>query len=181
VTTKEIEPRVREVFARRQQFDPTDESALHFWDTAENRRETEKIMRGMEIFLGVVGGMTLLVAGVGLANMLFVMVHRRTREIGMQMAIGARRRAVTSQIVGEALILAAIGGYLGIGLAWLLVEGLMRLPVKSEGLQFLGKPTLSLPMGLITVLALVGIGCLAGALPARRAVRLNPVEALRHE
>jgi putative ABC transport system permease protein len=88
---------------------------------------------------------------------------------------------VTSQIVGEALVLAALGGYLGIGLSWLLVEAIMRVPVQSEALQFLGKPTLSIPMGLITALALVGIGCLAGALPARRAVKLNPVEALRHE
>lgn len=180
-TTAEVEPQVREVFARRQHFDPTDESALHFWDTVKNREMGDKIARGMEVFMGVVGGMTLLVAGVGLANMMFVIVQRRTREIGMQMAIGAHRRAVTSQIVGEALVLAALGGYLGIGLSWLLVEAIMRVPVQNEALQFLGKPTLSIPMGLITALALVGIGCLAGALPARRAVKLNPVEALRHE
>jgi putative ABC transport system permease protein len=113
--------------------------------------------------------------------MLFVMVHRRTREIGMEMAIGARRRAITGQIVGESLILAAIGGYLGIGLSWLLVEIIQKVPVKNEALGFLGKPTLSFPLGAVTVLALAGIGCLAGALPARRATRLNPVEALRHE
>ncbi|MBM3287625.1 MAG: ABC transporter permease [Candidatus Eisenbacteria bacterium] len=179
--SKEVEKKVREVFARRQRFDREDESALHFWDTIENRKETAKVMNGMQIFLGLVGGMTILVAGVGLANMLFVMVHRRTREIGMQMAIGARKAAITSQVVGESLILAGIGGYLGIGLSWLVVELLQRIPIKNEGLQFLGKPTLSLPLGIVTVAVLVGIGCLAGALPSRRAARLNPVEALRHE
>ena len=129
----------------------------------------------------MIGAMTLLVAGVGLANMLFVMVHRRIREIGMQMAIGARRAAVTAQVVGESLILASLGGYLGIGLAWLIVELLQMVPVENEGLQFLGKPTLSIPLGIVTVVVLVGIGCLAGSLPARRAASLNPVEALRHE
>jgi putative ABC transport system permease protein len=178
---EEVEKRVRAVFAARQRFDPEDESAIHFWDTARNRVESDKIMKGMQIFLGIVGAMTLLVAGVGLANMLFVTVHRRTREIGLQMAMGARRAAVTAQIVGEALLLAGIGGYLGIAMSWLLTEAIQRVPIRSEALQFLGKPTLSLPLGAVTVLVLVGIACLAGVLPARRASRLNPVEALRHE
>jgi putative ABC transport system permease protein len=180
-TTAEMEPRVREVFARRQRFDPTDTGALYFWDTVKNREMTDKITMGMQIFLGMVGAMTLLVAGVGLANMLFVMVQRRTREIGMQMAIGAQRGAVVSQVVGEALILAAIGGYLGIGLSWVLVEVIQKIPIKSDALRFLGKPTLSIPLGIVTAVVLIGIGCLAGTLPARRAARLNPVEALRHE
>jgi putative ABC transport system permease protein len=180
-STSEVEPQVREIFARRQRFDPSDRSAIGFWDTARNRVESDKIFRAIQIFLGMVGAMTLLVAGVGLANMLFVMVGRRTREIGLSMAIGAHRAAVTSQIIGEALVLAGIGGYLGIGLSWLLVELLQRVPVRSQALQFLGKPTLSLPLGIVTAVVLVGIGCLAGALPARRASRLNPVEALRHE
>ncbi len=181
VGTEAVEAKVREVFARRHRFDPTDESALHFWDTADMGEDTKKIMGGIQIFLGLVGGMTILVAGVGLANMLFVMVHRRTREIGLMMAIGARRSVVTIQVIGESLILAGVGGYLGIGLAWLIIEGLQRVPVHNEGLQFLGKPTLSAPTAAATVLVLVGIGCFAGTLPARRASRLNPVEALRHE
>ncbi len=69
-------------------------------------------------------------------------------------------------------MLAGIGGYLGIGFAWLIVEVLQRIPVKSEGLQFLGKPTLSIPLGIVTVLILVGIGCLAGCAP--RATRVAP-------
>jgi len=179
--SKEVQSKVREVFARRYHFDPKDESAVYIWDTADNEVEIRKIMNGIEAFLGIVGAMTLLVAGVGLANMLFVMVQRRTREIGLQMAIGAQRAAVTAQIIGESLVLAGIGGYLGIGLSWLIVEIVERIPIKSEGLQFLGKPTLSIPLGVVTVVVLIGIACLAGSLPARRAVRLNPVEALRHE
>lgn len=181
VRTKEIEPQVREVFARRHRFDAEDKGALWFWDTAENEVELRKIMNGLQTFLGFVGAMTLLVAGVGLANMLFVMVRRRTREIGLQMAIGAKGAAVTAQIVGESLVIAGAGGYLGIAVSWLLVEILQRVPVQSEGLQFLGKPTLSLPLGIVTAVVLVGIACLAGTLPARRAARLNPVEALRHD
>lgn len=178
--TKEIEQRVRAVLSRRQHFDPSDESALSFWDTRQNHVEGDKIMGGIQVFLGLVGAMTLMVAGVGLANMLFVMVTRRTREIGTMMAMGARRRAVMAQVVGEALVLAGIGGYLGIGLAWLLCEGAQRLP--GDGIvRYLGRPTLSVPLAIVTVVVLVGIGGLSGWLPAQRAARLNPVEALRHE
>jgi putative ABC transport system permease protein len=177
----EGEKKIRQVFARRQRFDPEDKSGIYVWNRARGRGESETIMKGIQIFLGMVGAMTLLVAGVGLANMLFVMVQRRTREIGMQMAIGAKRQAVTAQIVGESLILAGIGGYVGIGLAWAIVEVVQRIPVHNQGLQFLGKPTLSIPLGLATALVLLGIGGFAGTLPARRAARLNPVEALRHE
>jgi len=175
-----VKTRAREVLARRQHFDPTDESAVSVWDTRKNHDEGDKIMGGIQIFLGLVGAMTLLVAGVGLANMLFVMVTRRTREIGLMMAMGARRGAVLSQIVGESLVLAGIGGYLGIGLSWLICEGAQRLPEKGI-VQYLGRPTLSIPLGLVTVVVLVGIGCLSGWLPGARAARLNPVEALRHE
>lgn len=180
-TTTEIEPKVRAVLGGRQQFDPEDESALHFRDTAEQRAETNAMMNGIQVFLGIVGAMTILVAGVGLANMLFVLVHRRTREIGLQMAIGAQRAVITARVVGEALALTGVGGYLGIALSWLVTELMHRVPVANEGLQFLGKPTLALPIGVATVVVLIGIACLAGILPARRASRLNPVEALRYE
>jgi putative ABC transport system permease protein len=179
--TAAIEPKVRELFARRQQFDPQDLSAVHFRDRVQQRIEMRGIGRGIQIFLGIVGAMTILVAGVGLANMLFVLVHRRTREIGLQMAIGARRAVILARVVGESLVLAGVGGYLGIAISWLVTELVHRIPVGHEGLQRLGKPTLALPIGVVTVLVLVGIACLAGVLPARRAARLNPVEALRHE
>jgi len=180
-TTTDLEARVRDVFAERQRFDPSDKAALHMWDTAANREMSEKITGGMQLFMGITGAMTLLVAGVGLANMLFVSVRRRTREIGLQMAIGARRSAVMSQILGESLLMAGIGGYLGIGAAWVLIEAFLQIPIQSQIFDFIGRPVLSLPLGAATVLALVGIACMAGLFPARRAAAMNPVEALRHE
>lgn len=178
---KEVERRVRAALALRHQYNPEDMSAVHVWDTIRMKEMSNQIMRGIQIFLGGVGGMTLLVAGVGLANMLFVLIHRRTREIGLMMAIGADKRVIVTRTVGESLLMAGLGGYLGIGLAWLLTELLWKIPIRSEGLQFLGRPTLSVPLGIVTALTLIGIACLAGAFPARRAARLNPVEALRHE
>ncbi len=180
-STAGLETRVREVLAGRQHFDPADKSALHFWDTAAHRETFNKVTGGMQLFMGITGAMTLLVAGVGLANMLFVSVRRRTREIGLQMAIGARKSAVMSQILGESLLMAGIGGYLGIGAAWILIEAFLQIPVQSQVFEFIGKPVLSLPLGVLTVLVLVGIACLAGLFPARRAAGMNPVEALRHE
>jgi len=86
-----------------------------------------------------------------------------------------------TRTLGESLLLTALGGYLGIAASWALVETLWRVPVQSPALQFLGKPTLSIPLGVITATCLLGIGCLAGTFPARRAARLNPVEALHHD
>jgi len=178
---QEVERQMREALARRQQFDPSDESAVFVWDTGRMREMGDKISAGTQAFLGVVGGMTLLVAGVGLANMLFVLVHRRTRAIGLQMAIGAQSRVILTRTAGEALLLAGLGGYLGLALSWGIVELLWRIPVQNEALQFLGKPTLSIPLAIVTAVCLLGIAGLAGLFPARRAARLNPVEALRHE
>lgn len=177
----QVESRVREVLAARQRFDPADEACVNVWDTVKMREMGGKITIGLQVFLGLVGAMTMLVAGVGLANMLFVMVQRRTREIGMQMAIGARSTVVLARTAGESLVLAGLGGYLGIAVGWLVVEVIQKLPPTEGALSYLGRPVLSLPLAVVTVVLLVGVGCLAGALPARRASRLNPVEALRHE
>lgn len=177
----QVEASVRKVLAARQRFDPADESCVNVWDTVKMREQSGQLTAGIQVFLGLVGAMTMLVAGVGLANMLFVMVQRRTREIGMQMAIGARSTVVLARTAGESLVLAGVGGYLGIAVGWLVVEVIQKLPPTEGALSYLGRPVLSPMLALVTVVLLIGVGCLAGALPARRAARLNPVEALRHE
>ena len=93
------------------------------WDTVESQKITVNISIGIEIFLGVIGGLTLLIGGVGVANIMYAVVKHRTKEIGVQMALGARRSYVLGPLVLESLSLTALGGVIGIGVG----VGLVRL------------------------------------------------------
>jgi len=141
------------------------------------------IMIGLEAFLGVIGALTLIIGGVGVANIMFAAVTHRTREIGVQMALGARRLYITGSIVLESLALTFAGGVVGIGVGVTIVQILaaVQARVKSEAMEFLGTPTISIPIAVTTVTLLGLIGLLAGYFPARRAVSVQPAEALRFE
>ena len=174
--------RVREVLGRKYGFDPADERAVAVWDYSEEVRMTRLITGGIQIFLGVVGALTLLVAGVGVANVMYVVVRERTREIGIKRAVGARRRHIMSQFVAEALVISLSGGLLGLAFAVAVVLGVDSIPdAGNEAMQFLANPKLSWPIALTTVGILTAIGLLAGLFPARRAASLDPVESLRYE
>lgn len=176
-----VKARIYETLGRRYRFDPSDERALPMWDFIENQRESRKIFLGIQIFLGLVGALTLLVAGVGVANIMYVLVRERTREIGVKLAVGARRRHVVGQFVFEAVMITLLGGLVGIGLSALVVVGVDSLPAQGEAMQYIMNPKLSWPIALTAVSILVGIGLAAGILPARRAAALDPVESLRYE
>lgn len=172
-----------EVLGAKYRFDPTDTKAISFWDTIENAKAFSAIMIGIEIFLGVIGGLTLIIGGVGIANIMFAAVTHRTREIGVQMALGARRVHILGALVLESLALTFAGGIIGIGLGSAIVRVLawVQSKAQSEAMQFLGQPTLSLPIALATVTLLGLIGLAAGYFPARRAVSVQPAVALRYE
>jgi putative ABC transport system permease protein len=176
-----VKRRIYEVLGSRYQFDPNDEGALGIWDFIENMKQTRLIAGGIQIFLGVVGALTLMVAGIGLANVMYVVVRERTREIGIKRALGARRAHIVAQFVAEATLLALTGGALGMLLASLLVLGVASIPDANEAMTFIANPKLSWPIGLGTVGILTMIGIVAGVLPARRAAAVDPVEALRYE
>jgi putative ABC transport system permease protein len=173
---------VYEVLGRRHKFDPADRRALSIWDAIEEERMSRLISGGIQIFLGVVGALTLLVAGIGVANIMYVVVRERTREIGVKRALGARRRHIVSQFVFEALLIALLGGLIGLGIATAVVLGVDALPdTGNQAMQFLANPKVSWPIGLGTVGLLALIGLIAGVFPARRAAAMDPVEALRYE
>jgi putative ABC transport system permease protein len=138
-------------------------------------------MIGMQIFFGIIGGLTLLVAGVGVANIMYVAVRERTAEIGVKMAMGAKRGHVMTQFMLEAILIAAIGGGLGLLFSFTIAGVLGAIPMDSEAMQWLGKPTISIPIALTTIAVLTLIGLFSGFFPARKAASVNPVESLRYE
>lgn len=174
---------VMEVLGARYRFDPADTRVFPDWDTIENAKTFGNMMLGLEIFLGVIGALTLIIGGVGVANIMFAAVTHRTREIGVQMALGARRIYVTGALVLESLALTFLGGVLGIGIGVAIVQALDAVQARahSEAMEFLGQPTISLPIAITTVTLLGVIGLLAGYFPARRAVSVEPAVALRYE
>ena len=176
-----VKRQLYEVLGRRFQFDPDDERALSFWDFVEELRDVRRMMTGIQVFLGIVGGFTLLVAGIGVANIMYVVAQERTREIGIKLAIGARRRHILGQFLFESVFLCLLGGGFGLGFAALTVALVRQVPKSNMALEFLTNPTLSWPIGLGTVGILTVIGLLAGVLPARRSAALDPAESLRYE
>jgi len=178
---KEIEEKVFEVMGAKDKFDPADDDALNFWDVIETRRITNNVLMGIEIFLGIVGALTLLIASIGVANIMYVSVKERTREIGVKMATGARKSYIVIQFLLEALGITFLGGFFGMSIAYIATEIFRRLPIESEVLTYMGRPTVSFEIGLIVVLILGIMGFLSGLFPALRAASVSPVEALRYE
>jgi putative ABC transport system permease protein len=176
-----VRRRLYEVLGARHGFDPDDTRALRMWDFVEEERINRAIGLGIQIFLGVVGALTLIVAGVGVANIMYVVVRDRTREIGVKLAVGAKRRHVMAQFVFEAVLICLTGGLAGLAVGAAIVTGVAALPDMNEAMFFIANPALPWPVVLGTVGILIGIGILAGVFPARRAAALDPVESLRWE
>ena len=173
--TKTAEHGVYETMARRYKFDPTDKDALAFWDTSEWETRFNNMFVAFHVFFAIVGSFTLLVGGIGVANIMYIVVRERTREIGVRRAVGATRADIMRQFFAEALMIVSLGAVLGLMFSIGLVVALGGLPIK----EFVGVPTISSTV-LVATLALLGLVAFAsGLLPARRAAALDPVEALR--
>ncbi len=185
VNKTEMAPYVRQqvfqILGRKYRFDPSDEKALMIWDTIEQTKIGQTILEGIQIFLGVIGALTLLIASVGVANIMYVSVKERTREIGVKRALGAKKIHIKQQFILEALLIAISGGLIGGFIALVIVQILQGIPVGDGPLQFLGKPTFSFPIALATATLLGLVGLLAGYFPARRAAAVDPIESLRYE
>ena len=172
-----IERRVRALLAERHNFDPADPRALRMWNNLERFGEISMIILMIQVFVWVVGGLTIVAGIVGVSNIMLIAVKERTREIGIRKALGAPPRSILSMITQEALVLTGVAGYMGLVGGVAFVE-IFRLYVPSDIIR---DPSVDLRIAITATVLLVVAGTLAGFFPAWRAARINPIEALREE
>ncbi len=173
--TDALKAQVLEIAAAKHRFDPKDKEAIGIWDTTENFQFLDTFMLAFRSFLGIVGSLTLVVGGIGVSNIMNVVVEERTREIGIKMALGARPGSILLQFMLETLLITGVGGTIGLGLTF----GICAIFPSLGFTDFVGNPTVSPLVATITASLLGFVGLLAGYFPARDAARLDPVVAMK--
>jgi putative ABC transport system permease protein len=176
---------IRDSLATAHSFKPDDQRAIFLFD-AQKQLSQFGIMRTMlQVLLGLIGTVTLTIGGIGLMNIMLVSVTQRTREIGVEKALGARRRDILFQFLAEAMVITAMGGVLGILLSYLISVSVGRLTLYSAMAQHAEAGDIRLIVSPIILAVAIGIlavvGIISGMIPAMRAANLDPIEALRYE
>ncbi|HYC62481.1 MAG TPA: ABC transporter permease [Thermoanaerobaculia bacterium] len=172
--TKALIERVSAAFGNRLRFDAKDKEALSMWDTTEQFQFFDIFMLSFNAFLGIIGVLTLIVGGIGVSNIMNVVIEERTREIGIKMALGAKSRAILMQFLLETLMITVFGGAVG----FVISLGICAIFPPSL-YDYVGKPEVSPVVALFTAIALGLVGLVAGYFPAREASRLDPVVAMK--
>ena len=177
---------IRAALARAHNFNPLDKRAVEIIDWNQFLGLVTNLSLGLKILLAIIGSLTLSIGAVGVMNIMLVAVSERTREIGVLKALGARRRHILGQILLEGLVLTFTGGVLGFFLAAFLIKLIGQLPLlgplfKDTSGQSDVHLAISYSALLISSLVLIAVGVVAGMIPAVRAARLDPVQAIRSE
>lgn len=146
-------------------------------DFSDELAQVQQTLGIMQLVIGSIAGISLLVGGIGVMNIMLVSVTERTREIGLRKALGATRRNILTQFLVESVVLTLIGGFIGLAISY----GVVFLIGDSLNAAFGGPPVISMQSVIGSTLFSISIGIIFGLLPANKASKLNPIEALRYE
>jgi len=176
--SKSIVRELRQNFARKHHFSPSDERALYFDNNIESYEDFQNVFRSISIFIWIIGIGTIIAGIVGVSNIMIIVVKERTLEIGIRKAIGATPRSIVGLVIFESILITTFAGYVG------LVAGVGVLSLLSGVLpanEFFMNPEVDMGIALSATFLLVAAGTIAGLFPARKAAKIKPIVALRDE